>query len=58
MDPAISERSRSGQAMAGLPSKPSRSDCRHGLLHRPNPHVMRWQRRLKNYFLMTKRFFL
>src|SRR5260370_3251054 len=39
MDPASSERSRSREAMADVPQKPSRGHCRDGLLYRPNPHV-------------------
>src|SRR5262249_9265252 len=39
MDPASSERSRSCEAMADVPQKPSRGHCGNGLLHRPNAHV-------------------
>jgi hypothetical protein len=39
MDPASSERSRSCEAMADVPQKPSRSHCCNGFLHRPNAHV-------------------
>jgi len=39
MDPANSRRSRSCEAMANVPQKPSRGHCRDGLLHRPNAHV-------------------
>ena len=39
MDPASPERSRSFEAMADVPQKPSRSHCGHGLLHRSNAHV-------------------
>ena len=41
MDPTSSERSRSPEAMADVPQKPSRSHCRDGLLHCPNAHVWR-----------------
>src|SRR6516164_9404776 len=39
MDPASPERSRSRQAMADVPQKPSRGHCGAGLFHRPNAHV-------------------
>ncbi len=39
MDPASSERSRSREAMADVPQKPSRGHCRDGLLYRPNAHA-------------------
>jgi hypothetical protein len=41
MDPTSSERSRSTEAMADVPQKPSRNHCRDGLLHYPNAHVWR-----------------
>ena len=39
MDPASPERSRSRQAMADVPQKPSRGHSGDGLFHRPNAHV-------------------
>ena len=39
MDPSSSKRSRSREAMADVPQKPSRSHCCDGLLHRPSAHV-------------------
>ena len=39
MDPASSERSRSREALADVPQKPSRGHCCNGFLHRPNAHV-------------------
>src|SRR6516162_2002555 len=39
MDAASPERSRSRQAMADVPQKPSRGRCGDGLFHRPNAHV-------------------
>src|SRR5208283_4023847 len=39
MDSASPKRSRSGQAMADVPQKPSRGHCCDGFLHRPNAHV-------------------
>src|SRR5215469_9102329 len=39
MDAASPKRSRSRQALADVPQKPSRGHCGDGLLHRPNAHV-------------------
>jgi len=38
MDPASPNRSRSCEAMADVPQKPSRGHCCDGLFHRPNAH--------------------
>src|SRR5207249_3100665 len=41
MDEASTERSSPGQALAGVPAKPSGSDCGHGFLHRANDYLRR-----------------